>query len=153
LTRIEFPPEYIAKQLNGFCVCHFKHKEHSDNAPPHFYVTVPVSSESSLLLCIITSQIEKKLSYYSKINKDCIDSLVRITSDDMDFLSKNSIIECNSPMLILRNHLGKVIAIKTPLDIITRDIPKSVQKKIIDAIKRSPLVKPHIKNLLKELDK
>ena len=146
---MDIPPEYIAKTLTGFCVCYFKNTTHDPDAPPHHHITVPISDDSSLLLCIITSQVENKAWYYHKTNQAAGSSLVIVNRDELSFLKKMSVIDCNQPKLIHKSHFGKIVDPDHKFTIVTRNIPKEVKEKIVQAIKDSPIVKPFIKKLIK----
>ncbi len=148
MSKLPIPPQVIAETLDGVCVCYFKHSEHDQDAPPHYYVSVPINDDTCILLCIITSQIEKKLWFYRRTNEKAIDSLVKVTSDDLEFLTKESVVECNMAELIVKKHFDKRVNPKGPLDVITRELPDDVQARIIKGIKDSPIVKKHIKNML-----
>jgi len=145
---VDIPLPLFCEYLTPFCVCHFKDKKHGPESPPHYYVIVPVSDTSSLLLCIITSQIEKRVNHYSRVNQKAIDSLVRVNQDTLTFLTKESLIDCNGSELIPKADLIKRIDSSIKPNIVTRQIPKDLKKKIVLAIKKSPVVKPHIKQLI-----
>lgn len=149
---VEFPPDFIAKTLSGFCVCYFKNTTHDPEAPLHYHITAPINDDTSLLLCIITSQVESRVKYYQKTNKGAISSLVRVDRNNLSFLKKESIIECNQPILVRKIDFGKIIDPDHKFKIITRRIPSDIKKKIVKAIKNSPIVKPFIKKLVKYPD-
>lgn len=146
---MDFPPDYIARTLSGFCVCYFKNTTHDPEAPPHYHITVPISDDSSLLLCIITSQIENKAWFYHGTNEKAISSLVRVDKRSLSFLKKESLIECNLPILIHKNQINKIVDPDHKFKIISRDIPEDIKEKIVQAIKASPIVKPFIKQLIR----
>ncbi len=146
---MDFPPEYIAKTLSGFCICRFKNTTHDPEAPPHYHVTVPISDDSSLLLCFITSQIKNKAWYYHKTKETAESCLVLVDKGDLSFLKKASLIDCNQPQLIQRNQLGKLIDPDHKFEVVSRNIPKEIKEKIVNAIKASPLVKPFIKKMIR----
>lgn len=146
---MDFPPNYIAKTLSGFCVCYFKNTTHDPEAPPHYHITVPISDDSSLLLCIITSQVENKAWYYHKTNEEAESCLVSVDKHDLPFLKRKSLIDCNQPVLIHKNKFSKIIDPDHKFEVVTRNIPKEIKKKIVKAIKDSPIVKPFIKKLIK----
>lgn len=146
---MDISPDYIAKTLSGFCVCYFKNTTHAPEAPPHYHLTVPISDDSSLLLCLITSQIENKAWYYHKTNEAAGSCLVLVDKGDLPFLKKASVIDCNQPILIHKNKFGKIIDPDHRFEVVSRNIPKEIKEKIIMAIKDSPIVKPFIKKLIK----
>jgi hypothetical protein len=146
---VDLPPNYIAKTLTGFCVCHFKNTKHAPDALPHYHMTVPISDDSSLLLCVITSQVENKLWYYRKTSEKALSCLVRVDKSNLSFLKRESIIECNQPLLIRKNEFDKIVDSNYKLKVVLRDIPSDIKEKIVKAIKDSPIVKPFIKKLIK----
>lgn len=146
---MDFPPDYIARTLSGFCVCYFKNTKHDPEAPPHYHITIPINDDASLLLCIFTSQIENKAWYYRRTNEEAMSCLIRADKSNLPFLKKECIIECNYPILIRKNEFSKIVDPNYKLKVITRDIPSDIKKKIIKAIKDSPIVKPFIKKLIK----
>ncbi|KAF0144834.1 MAG: hypothetical protein FD156_1405 [Nitrospirae bacterium] len=149
---IDIHPNYVAKTLTGFCVVYFKNRRHAPDVPPHYHITIPVNDDSSLLLGYITDEIENRLWYYRKANKeDAITSLVRVDKNILPFLKHESIIECNQALLVSKQEFDKIVDPKVKLDIKMRDIPKELKEKIIEAIKKSPVVKPFIKKLIKDL--
>lgn len=128
---MDFPPDFVAKTLAGFCVCYFKNTTHDPEAPPHYHITVPISNESSLLLCIITSQIENKVWYYQKTKESAESSLVLVDKDDLPFLKKASVIDCNQPMLIHKNKFSKIIDPDNKFEVVSRNIPGEIKEKIV----------------------
>ena len=101
------------------------------------------------MLCFITSQIENKAWYYHKINEAAESCLVRVGKNDLSFLKKASVIDCNQPILIHKNKFSKIIDPDHKFEVVTRNIPKEIKEKIVKAIKDSPIVKPFIKKLIK----
>ena len=145
---MEFPPEYIASTLTDFCVCYFRNSTHDSEAPPHYHITIPVSDDTCLLLCVITSQVENKAWYYQKTNKEALSSLVSLSKRNLSFLRKNSLIDCNHPVLVHKNKFSKLVDPDHKFKVVARDIPEEVKEKIVTAIKDSPIVKPFIKQLI-----
>lgn len=146
---MDFPPEFLTEALTDFCVCYFKNSTHEPEAPPHYHITIPVSNDTSLLLCVITSQVKNKAWYYQKTNTDALPSLVSVNKHSLSFLKKESLIDCNHPLPIHKNKFGKIVDPDHKFEIVTRDIPADLKEKIIKAIKDSPIVKPFIKKMIK----
>jgi hypothetical protein len=67
----------------------------------------------------------------------------------MPFLKKESVIDCNQPILIHKNKFSKIVDPEHKFEVVTRNIPKRIKEKIVKAIKASPIVKPFIKKLIK----
>lgn len=146
---MDFPPAFIADTLKGFCVCYFKNTDHDPESPPHYHITVPISDASYLLLCVITSQMENRIKYYQRTNKRAVPCLVKVDKNDLHFLNKESIIECNQPMLVRKKNFGRIVDSKQKCKVIMRDIPSYLKEKIVKAINDSPIVRPFFKKLLK----
>lgn len=142
------PDEFIINFIKDFCICHFKDTNHVPKAPPHYYVNVPVNDDSSLLLCIITSQIEKRKNYYSR-NEKALKALVYVSDKTLPFLSKESVIDCNGAELYNRIELQRRIDPKHKIQVTERNIPDSLKTQITKAVQDSPLIKRYIKKLLK----
>lgn len=98
---MKLPDKLVINFIKDFCICHFKDIDHASEAPPHYYVNVPINDDSSLLLCIITSQTEKRVNYYSRSNKKALKALVYVSNKTLSFLSKKSVIDCNLAELLV----------------------------------------------------
>ncbi len=146
---MEIPPEVIANSLSGFCICYFKNATHDPEAPPHYHVTIPISDDSSLLLCIVTSQVENKAWYYKKTNANALASLVTANKSSLSFLKKESIIDCNQPLHVHKSKFDKIVDPDHNFKVVSRNIPDDLKKRIVDAVKASPIVKPFIKKMVK----
>jgi hypothetical protein len=147
---VDFPSEYVVKTLSGFSVCYFKNEEHDPDAPPHYHITVPISDDSSLLLTVITSQIENRQKYYErKNNKQALSALVTVTRKKLPFLKRKSVIECNQPQLVRKIDFNRIVDPDHRFKVIARDIPEELKVKIVNAIKASPVVKPFVKKMVK----
>ena len=117
---------------------YFKNLRHAPDAPPHYHITVPINDDSSLLLCYITSEIENKLWYYRRSNKeDAISCIVHVDKTTLSFLKHKSIIECNQPLLVSKQEFDKIIDPNIKLVVKTRDIPEELKRKIVKATKDS----------------
>jgi len=101
-----------------------------------------------LLLCVITSQIENRVWFYHRTNERAISALVHVDKNDLPFLDRASVIECNQPVLIRKNEMDKIIDPKHKFKIICRDIHRDIKEKIVSAINNSPIVKPFINKML-----
>ncbi len=91
-----------------------------------------------------TSQVENKIAYYTKANKKCLDSLVILGKKDMDFLKKESVVDCNAVKYLHRKELQKRI-VSNSYKFVSDTIPEKIKKEIIEAINKSPVIKPYIK--------
>lgn len=145
---IRIPPEITINVIKSPCICHFKDVDFPENAPPHFYVVIPVNDAFDLILCIITSKVEKRERYYCTRNPKAASSLVKIGPTIFSFLSKDSVIDCNQTQLLSKNDLKKKVHHKYDFNIKSSDITSSLLSEIKNAIKNSPLVRDSIKKLL-----
>jgi hypothetical protein len=146
---VKLPLSVIAACLQDYSIIYFKSSQHDPKAPPHYHITVPINDDLSLLLCLITSEVENKVWYYRKTNGKAIDSLVKVNPETLPFLKKESIVECNQPILIRKSELSRLVDDKHSFKMINCEVPSGVRSKLISAIKNSPIVKPFIKKLLK----
>jgi hypothetical protein len=127
-----------------FGVIYFKDKELSEDAPPHNHVIVPINKDWCFMLCMITSQVEKKKKYYAH-NPKALSSLIEVGPSNFPFLDRNSLINCNEIKLINKNKLAEIIDGSVNFEIRARDgdFAEDLKTKIIDGIKNSPLTKPY----------
>lgn len=144
---MEISIDYDIELLPDFSVCKFQDKYHSKDSPPHYYIIIPTRSNLYLVICMITSQIEKKISYYQKSNKKCLPGLVVLGERELPFLEKKSVIDCNRANYILKKDLCKRIIPKS-YKFISEGIPVELRNRIIKAIKDSPVIKPYVKTNL-----
>ncbi|MDQ7032880.1 MAG: hypothetical protein Q9M37_09245 [Desulfonauticus sp.] len=144
---MELPSGLVLKVLESWCICHFKDERHAPDAPPHFYIVIPLQ-DSNLIISIITSQVEKKKSYYSQVNIKALNGLVFFNKGEFSFLTRDvSVIDCNQAELLSKAELAD--RIKSEFKIIESQIPEKLKEKIQKAILESPLVRSHIKRALK----
>jgi hypothetical protein len=114
--------------------------------PHHFYIIIPLQN-SNLIISIITSQVEKRKSYYSKGHIKALNGLVFLKRDEFSFLTRDvSVIDCNQAELLSKAELAD--RVNSELKIIESQIPKRLKEKVQKAIQESPLVRPHIKKAL-----
>ena len=142
------PVRVALQSIQDWCVLHFKDVTHDRAAPPHWFLTIPVNPGALFLLCIITSQVEKRAYYYQKINPRAAQSLVRLEAHRFPFLSKENIIDCNVTELLSIEELEKKVNRERGLNIEAQQMPSELKKRIKSAIINSPLVSPIIKKHL-----
>ena len=142
------PVRVALQSIQDWCVLHFKDVTHDRAAPPHWFLTIPVNPGALFLLCIITSQVEKRAYYYQKINPKAAQSLVRLEARGFPFLLKASLIDCNATELLSIEELEKRVNHERGLNIETQEIPSELKQRIKSAIINSPLVSPIIKKHL-----
>jgi len=142
------PVRVALQSIQDWCVVHFKDVTHDRAAPPHWFLTIPINPGALFLLCIITSQVEKRLHYYHKMNPKAAQSLVRLEARRFPFLPKESLIDCNATELLSIEELEKKVNRERGLNIEAQQIPSDLKKRIKAAIIISPLVSPAIKKHL-----
>ena len=144
---MDIPLRIEVNCLEGFSVCFFKDKNHSEESPSHYYITTPTNQNFYLVICLISSQWKKRQEYYNKSNKKCLNSLILIDNTELNFLKTKSVIDCNNAEYIHKNELNNRISPGT-YKFILENIPDDLKTKIINAIKISPKIKPYIKKAL-----
>ena len=144
---VDIPLKWDIQLLQGFSVCLFKHKRHSKEAPPHYFITIPTKSESYLVMCMSTSKWEEKKSFYEKSNKRCLASLIFLEKGDVSFVDRKCVLDCNGAIYIHRNELLNLITPNT-FNFISSDISGALKGMIIKAILDCPVIKPHVKRSL-----
>jgi hypothetical protein len=148
------PPALIKLFIHGlnnkeFIICHFRDKAHRCDAPLHYRVFVPINDESYVLLCLITSKVQKRKDYYHG-DENFLRSLIELNKNDLKFLREDSVIDCNRAELMSKGKLFSRISMEDIFEIKCNDheIPNLLKKRIIGAINCSPMIKPEIKKLL-----
>ena len=150
---MKFPPDINIKYLSEFCVCYYKDAVHSQDAPLHYHISVPLKDNNYLLFVLLTSQFGNKINYYESVNKKALNSIISldIYRKHFSFLYKDiTVIDCNQPIFDHKNEFikNKIIDWDSNFKIEQRNIPFDLKKSIISALKASPIVKPFIKNLI-----
>ena len=149
---MDLPPEVLLNSIRDYCVIYFKDRQHRQDAPPHFYLTFPIKDDLSLIICLITSQVEKQSEYYRRTNTKAEQCLIQVSNDIFAFLDrrKKSVIDCNRAELLSKEELKKRIDPKFPLEIKERKVPSYLKKEIGSAIIQSPLISKIIRDLIKD---
>lgn len=145
---MDLPKSIVALSITCCCICHFKDTSHTENAPPHFYVVLPISVKAALICTIITSQISKKEEYYNRTkpkNKDC---LIKVDKSSIPCLKRTSVIDCNQAQFIYIHELESRVDDKYGFKVEMRKIPTTLEKNIKAAIKNSTVVRKYIKRLI-----
>ncbi|ALV65026.1 hypothetical protein [Campylobacter fetus] len=115
---------------------------------PHYYIIIPTQdTDKIVILSMITSQVEKRKSYY-KENKKALECLVEVTNKEIPLLTYDiSLIDCNRTFETTKEEL----LTKFPdIKVYSKDIniPINIINKIIAGINHSPMIKPNIKKLI-----
>ena len=145
---MEIPYTLVIDNLTEFSVCYFKDKNHHAQAPPHFFVVIPIADARNLVISIITSKVEKRARFYDEKGQS---SLVGVSPRNLCCLSKDSIVDCNqAEALSKRELLSRVDPTRGfRIGASGDQIDPSLKERILNAIKSSPNVKPYIKEYLK----
>ena len=145
---VDIPISLDISTIDSFSLCLFKDTHHAKNAPHHYYIIIPTDTSYCFVICLISSQIEKRVSYYTKNNQKCLQSLVMLDGSELKFLTKPSVIDCNNAEYVHKRELLQRIAPGTYKKI-NENIPTELREKIIAAIDSSPKVKPFVKQSIK----
>jgi len=121
----------------------FKNKDYDKNAPKHYHISIKVKNDNYVLLTLITSQVDKKKKFYELSNHTLLESLILISNNDIDVLSKESCIDCNQPIFLTTEEL--LAKIDGDIEFIDVKIDTNLKRKIVQAIKKSLMVRDEIK--------
>lgn len=142
--KIQLPIQL--KDINDFCIVRFQDKT-LQNPDVHWYVLIPAGS-SHFLIAMITSHGDKRAKYYRGTPQaKAISSLVKINNNDFGFLSRDSVVECNSTIYMDIQEIIHRIEEEKSFRIEKEQVPPYLKKEIVSAINNSPLVGPLIKKL------
>lgn len=138
------------QKLTGCSILYFKDITHEEGVPPHYHFIIAPADPADFVICLITSKVEKRESYYGRVNKKAAECLVKIDDSTLSFLSKSSVIDCNQAELIRRADLMKRVDHDYDFKIEVRDaeIPEMLKTQVRAAIKNSPLISNYIKKLI-----
>jgi len=146
----------LAHPDSGFTICHFKDKKHAPAAPAHFHVVISLGDNLSIVVCIITSQMQQRADHYSGIGLEaCLESMIPLDPSIFRFLSRGCVIDCNrAECLSLGELLGRVDE-SHPAGFTKKaedgEFDGDLKERIINGIKNSPLVKDYIKKKVADL--
>jgi hypothetical protein len=154
--ELDFPADFIAKQYAhpeaGFNICHFKDIRHASDAPAHFRVVISLKNGTSLVLCIITTQMVKLERMYSGTNDKALDSLVPLDNSIFQCITRPCVINCNNAELLTHQELTLRIDPRTGIKTRETDnkFENELKEKILIAVHQSPIVKDYIKSALSD---
>jgi hypothetical protein len=123
----------LSVSLREGTVYYFAH--HSLSSPePHYFIVVNADplAQKVLLLAVVTSKIEK-----AKLRrKACLDTLVELTPNEFDVLTKPSIVDCNDLKEIpLADFNAQFVAKK--IRYFDKDLPAALRRALRKAIHAS----------------
>lgn len=140
-------PLKIRLTLQQGSVYYFQHRDLTSSLPHYFVVINPDPlSDELLVLGVFSSQVEATKQRRRNLPQE---TLVEISPSEFSELSKNSIVDCNSPRTILLEQLVEKISCKDAKDSFLR-LPGELSEKILKGMLASPLVEGRIKKLLRE---
>jgi hypothetical protein len=146
---MDLPLNLLAESIVEPSVCLFRNVNHTEAKFPHYHIVIPSKENDFLVLCHITKQVENRVWYYRRIGKtEAINCLVKVDGSVFDFLTTESVIECNQAEITHKKAFASIVHPLQGCQIITRSIPIELEKKIREAILQSPVVKLFIKNAL-----
>jgi hypothetical protein len=139
----------ILEKIKSFTIVRFQDNNLKEPAP-HWHVLIPVPGESSFLIAIITSQIDKKTTYYRRTKQPKAgDCLVRINNDEFSFLKRNSAINCNETDYVTISELVHRIDETVGFKVESERVPAYLRKDIVSAIMKSPITPPFMHKIAK----
>lgn len=134
----------LSLSLREGTVYYFAH--HSlTSAEPHYFIVVNSDplSQKVLLLSVVTSQVDKvKLR-----RKACLDSVVEMTPENFNILTKPSIVDCNHVTEILLPVFNASFAAKK-IKYFDKDLPATLRKALRKAIHASVVLTAEQKALV-----
>ena len=143
------PPIVVINTIDDFCIFLFRDRNHQASAPPHFHIVFPVNAEADLVVTIITSQVDSLKQLYQR-KQDACDALVPVDNDIFTFLKRKSVVDCNRAELMTKFELVKRVDQSSEYKIKRCKIPFYLKMDICTAIRKSPLISPRLKKLVKE---
>ncbi|TRZ48811.1 hypothetical protein D4S03_09220 [bacterium] len=143
------PPIVLINTIDDFCLLLFRDRNHQAGAPPHFHVVFPVNAEADLVVTIITSQVGSLRQFY-KWKKDACDAMVPVNKDIFPFLTRESVVNCNQAELMTKFELAQRVDRLSEYRIKACKIPSYLKVDVCTAIRKSPLIPPNLKKLVKD---
>lgn len=107
LTCSDFIEEFLRLDA-GFKICLFKDNKHKNTAPAHFHFIIPLNTGRNLVVCIVTSQIERQSEYY-EYDRKYLNSMIPVDETNFHFLDRQSVVECNQAEYLTVSELHKRI--------------------------------------------
>jgi hypothetical protein len=151
ILPLDFVIKTYSNSNSGFNISHFKNTQHDKSAPAHFHITISLKNEMSLVVCMITSQMQRLERIYRSTEPDAIDCLIPLDSTVFPFITKSCVINCNEAKLLTSKEFAQIIDRTHGIEAKAgdNDIDLELKENIIKAIYRSPLVHENSKNALK----
>lgn len=137
--------EAFLSAIKNPSVIRFKDSRLDKLVPRHFYVAIPISKEASLVLCIITSKVDKRFEHSRKMKT--VEGLVKVSKQDISCLSMDSVVDCNQASLV-PNKSGLRTWMNPGTLEMHGELTHDMRVKVFAAIRKSPVVAEAIKKLL-----
>lgn len=138
--------KYIGDSFASGKVYLFKNINHSPDSPKHYHLAMKTNDDNYLIIALITSQVQKVKQHCSSSNSALLDSLVIVGIKDISCLTKESVINCNDASCQTKEEL--VASISGDIKYIDAIINNNLEELIKNAIKKSPMIKPYIKEMI-----
>jgi hypothetical protein len=152
LNQVDFIDSFSSLG-DGFKICLFKNRLHESDAPSHFHFIIPLCNKRHLVVCVVTSQVEK-LSVRYEYNQKSLDSMIPIYKKDFDYLNetKTTVVDCNQAVYFNITDLFESIDFSHKdgfqVKSFDNEIKSELKQEIIDGIINSPQVQQHIKDYI-----
>lgn len=111
----------------------------------HFYVFIPIGKTDNLLLSIITSKVEKRMAHAKR--QGAMEGLVPVSKKDIACLAMESVIDCNQTTDVSKDNLRWLQVGSFRFH---EYVGKELKSKVFTAIRKSPVVIEHIKNMVSD---
>lgn len=146
MVQIPVPVELFIRNLKNWAVIFFEDRCITDSAhSKHFHILIPTKDDDFIVVCLITSQIEKKAAFYAPTGED--EYLVYVEHKDISLLDRKSVIDCPQAELLDKNTLLNRIK-SWEQNLSELGLNDSIKKKIYSAIKASNMVSQEIKDII-----
>lgn len=141
---MDISPELFLSSTNDWAVMYFEYKESSIG--PHFYLLIPTVEDQFLVVCIITSKVDKQKERYAPCGEDKY--VIEVGPKDISCLTRDSVIVCPQAQLMQKDVLLERISYWNQKKSLCGNIADSVKQKISFAIKQSQIVSEDVKEFV-----
>ena len=139
-------PWELQLTLRQGTVYYFQHRDLTSSESHYFAVINPDPLNNHLLvLGVFSSQVESTKSRRRNLPSE---TLVEVSPQDYSELTKDSIVDCNSPKYIQIEQLAEKMRCKELRH--HSDLPEELSAQILQGILASPMVEEKIKKILRE---
>ena len=144
---IDIPDEIrIKATIRQGTVYYFPEDTFSSNEPHYFIVLNHGSNTTDLIILVCSSSQIEKTEKRVALRGLPIETAVKIKETDYAGFTKDSIIDCNT---VLQKNIDQIVEKLRNGELkIKPDMPKNIVEKLIDAVRKSPMVTQEVKSLL-----